>query len=126
MKRRILIIDDESGFSKMVKLNLEGTGDYLVTEERDPYRALATALKTRPDLIFLDIVMPGLDGGEVAGRIRAERTLREVPIVFLTAIASKGDLGRQDTIGGFPFLAKPVSVDELRACIERQLGARDG
>lgn len=117
MKKRILIIDDEPGFTKMVKLNLESTGEYVVIEENSPYNALASALRTRPDLIFLDIVMPGQDGGEVAARLRRERSLAGVPIIFLTAIASKAELAGDGQIGGFPMLAKPVSLEDLKACI---------
>ncbi len=124
MKKRILIIDDEPGFTKMVKLNLESTGDYVVFEENSAYNALATALKCRPDLIFLDIVMPGKDGGEVAARLRSDRSLAQVPIIFLTAIASKSDVAGDGMIGGFPFLAKPVSLDELKASINKHLPAQ--
>lgn len=121
MKHRILIIDDEAGFTKMVKLNLESTGDYIVIEENKAYNALSTALKCRPDLIFLDIVMPGKDGGEVAAQLRSDRSLAGVPIVFLTAIASKSDVSGDGMIGGYPFLAKPVSLDDLKTCINKHL-----
>ncbi len=121
MKKRILIVDDESGFLKMLKLNLENRGPYLVIEETDPLQAISTARKTRPDIIFLDIMMPGLDGGEVANRLRADRSLQQVPVVFLTAIASKSEAAGNHSTGGIPILAKPVTADELIACIEENL-----
>jgi two-component system OmpR family response regulator len=120
-KKRILIIDDESGFTRLLKLTLEKTGNYIVREENDGTRACETAREFQPDLILLDIVMPRIDGGEVASKLKADRTLGRTKIVFLTAIVSKQEEG--GLIGGFPFLAKPVSLEALQQCIEENLGS---
>ena len=119
-KKRIFIVDDESGFTRLLKLTLERTGRYLVREENDGAGAWLAARDFKPDLIFLDIVMPKADGGEVGQQIRSDPALSNVPIIFLTAIVSKGETGHE--IGGFPFLSKPVSLDEITACIEEHLG----
>ena len=119
--KRILIVDDESGFTRLLKLTLEKTGNFVVMEENDGTRAHETAREFMPDLILLDIVMPKIDGGDVASRIKADWSLRKIPIVFLTAIVSNKEAHSSDLIGGFPFLAKPVSLDNLIQCIEQHL-----
>ena len=119
-KQRIFIVDDESGFTRLLKLTLERTGRYVVREENDGTKAWLAAREFKPDLIFLDIVMPKIDGGDVAQQIRSDPALAHVPIIFLTAIVSARETARE--IGGFPFLAKPVSLEAITACIAEHLG----
>jgi putative two-component system response regulator len=121
-KKRILLIDDESGFTRLVKLTLERTGRYMVREENDGEKAWLTAREWRPEIIFLDVVMPKMDGGEVAQQIRSDPLLAGVPIIFLTAIVSQHESKHE--FGGFPFLAKPVSIEAISKCIEEHLGAK--
>ncbi len=118
-KTRVLIVDDEIGFTRLVKLTLEKSGNYEVCEENDAGKAWLTARSFKPDIVFLDIVMPRMDGGEVAQQIRSDPTLSAAPIVFLTAIVSQQE--SQTQLGGFPFLAKPVSLAAITRCIEEQL-----
>jgi len=121
-RKRILIVDDEAGFTRLVKISLESTGRYEVREENDGTQALASALEFRPDLVFLDVVMPEVDGGDVAAQLRQSGPLSGVPIVFLTAIVSPKEATTQESIGGYPFLAKPVALNALVQCIEEQCG----
>lgn len=121
-KKRILIIDDEATFTRMVRLNLEKTGKYEVREENRGRRGAAAAREFKPHLIFLDVIMPDADGGEVAAHIQADTRLKNVPIVFLTATVSKREVGDTGgTRGGLYFLAKPVTLEQLEACIARHL-----
>src|SRR5437879_1658776 len=123
-KKRVLIVDDESGFTRLLKLTLERTGKYSVREQNDAMQALETAREFRPDLALLDIMMPKMDGGDVARQIKADPMLKNTRIVFLTAIVSKKEAtGGNHLIGGFPFMAKPVSLDALVQCIEENLAA---
>ena len=122
-KKRILVVDDEASITRLVKLNLEQTGDYEVETENDATAALATAEEFQPDLILLDVMMPELDGGVLASRIQANPRLKKVQIVFLTAAATKGEVyQRGGKIGGLPFLAKPVDLAEVLACLKKYLG----
>ncbi len=122
-KRRILVVDDEASITRLLKLNLEQTSDYEVRAENDAKAALAAAEEFEPDLILLDVMMPGMDGGELASRLQANPKLRPVPIVFLTAAATKGEVySRGGKVGGLPFLAKPVELAEVVACLKQQLG----
>jgi CheY-like chemotaxis protein len=119
--KRILIVDDEAGFTRLLKLTLEGTRRYLVREENDAANALISARSFHPDLILLDIVMPKLDGGDVARQITSDPSLKNVKILFLTAIVSKREVPAGG-IAGFPFMAKPVSLAALTGKIEEILG----
>jgi CheY-like chemotaxis protein len=121
--KRVFIVDDESGFTRLLKLTLEKSGRYLVLEENDGTQAWLAAREFKPDIIFLDVVMPKIDGGDVAQQIRSDPSLAHIPIVFLTAIVSAKEGGHE--IGGFPFLAKPVSLDAIVQCIEEHLGSAE-
>lgn len=122
-KKRILFVDDLASDTRLVKLYLEGTNDYVVREENDSTVALSAAEEFQPHLILLDVSMPGIDGLKLADHFRASTTLNAVPIVFLTAIITK----KEAEVGGWPvgkapILAKPVVLAELKACIKRLLG----
>jgi CheY-like chemotaxis protein len=122
-KKRILAVDDRASNTRLVKLCLEGTNDYVVREENDPATALYEAEEFQPHLILLDVMMPGLDGGDLAACFQASPKLKSVPIVFLTAAVTKGEVeagGGQ--IGGQSFLAKPIVLTEMVACLKHHLG----
>jgi CheY-like chemotaxis protein len=122
-KPRILIVDNNRDFTLSAKLGLESTGRYSVWEENHSARAHQTAQRVKPDLILLDIAMPETDGGEVAAQIQSDPTLHRLPIVFLTALVTKAEARSGLQIDGHPFLAKPISIPELVAGIERNLPA---
>jgi CheY-like chemotaxis protein len=120
--RKILIIDDETGFTKIVKLTLEMTHNYKVFEENDPRKAVETAHRVSPDIILLDIVMPEVDGGDVLLQLKADPVLKDIPVVFVTAIVRKKEVDEHSgTIGGTFYISKPVTVDGLIRTIEDHL-----
>jgi CheY-like chemotaxis protein len=123
-KKRILVVDDEVSATRLLKLNLEQTNQYVVRTENDPRKALAAAAEFHPDLMLLDVLMPGMDGGDLASLLLADPVLKSVPIVFLTAMATKTEVHRRaGRIGGLPFLAKPVDLNDVLACLKRHLDA---
>src|SRR4030095_1832691 len=81
--RRILIVDNASNTTHMMKVLLERSGHFLVLEENDATEAHQSAWNFRPDLILLDVVMPETDGDEVAARVDADPQLHNTPIIFL-------------------------------------------
>src|SRR6185436_15295876 len=106
-KKKILVVDDEAGITRMLKRNLESTGRYETRTENSSTAALATAREFLPDLIVMDVMMPDIDGGEVATRIRADSKLHNTPIVFLSALVKKEETNPAGSqIGGETFLAK--------------------
>lgn len=120
--KRILVVDDEPSVTRSLKLNLENTMRYEVRTENDSARAVAAAREFHPDLILLDVIMPGLDGCDVSTRIHADPELRDMPIVFLTALATNEDTGGQAiTAGATVYVAKPVMLGELLRCIDQHV-----
>jgi len=120
--KRILVVDDEPGVTRSLKLNLEATANYEVRTENDPALALDAARDFHPHLILLDVLMPRLDGCDVSARIHADPKLKDTPIVFLTALANKEDTGGHAVVAGSTvYLAKPVDTEELIKCIEQTL-----
>ena len=119
-KQRILLVDDEKSFTNLLKLNLEETGAFEVRAENWAEDALAAAQAFKPDLIFLDIIMPRLPGGDVAAQIKADPALRHTPIVFLTAAVRKHQVEENDgIICDLPCLAKPVTVEAVIDAIRK-------
>ena len=88
MKRRVLLIDDEPDFTRLLRLSLESLGRYDVGEVNDPHAALAAARAFAPDVILLDVSMPGTDGGGLAAAFNNDAVLARVPVLFLTALVS--------------------------------------
>ena len=120
--KRILLVDDEPSVTRMLQMYLEATGVYDVRAENDSKQALAAAQQFKPDIIFLDLVMPGRDGTAVAAEISADAALKDVPIVFLTALVTEKEVGRDGRdIGGYSFLAKPIDPEKIVECIEKHV-----
>lgn len=105
----------------MIKILLEKTGHYLVLEENDAGRAHESARDFRPDLILLDMVMPQIDGRDIAAQIDTDPELQRTPIIFLTAVATNADAKAGISFQGHPVLAKPINIRELINRIEENL-----
>lgn len=124
-KKRILVVDDRSSDSLLVKLALERTEAYTVKEVNDAKAAVATAEEFAPHLILLDVMMPGLDGGELAAAFQAHPQLKDVPIVFLTAAITQSEVeAGRGMVGGRPYLAKPIVLAEMISCLDRHLNPK--
>lgn len=124
-KRKILVVDDEPSITRLLKLNLELTGLYEIAEANSGSGAMAKAAAFKPDLMLIDIIMPDVDGGTLAGQMLGDKFLAEVPIIFLTAAITR-DEARETPgfIGNHPFLAKPIRIEELLSVIEKTLKAK--
>jgi len=119
-KKRVLVVDDEQKFTRLLKLNLEETGEYDVrVENRAPW-AVEVMREFEPDLILLDMVMPHMSGYEVATEMKEAMGARKVPILFLSA-AVKWEEGGQstDTVHDYPVIPKPITMTELLTHIEQ-------
>ena len=123
-RKKILVIDDEKGFTAMLSLNLETTGNYEVCVENNPQHALETALHFQPDIVLLDVIMPNAEGPDIAFELKNHPRLRNVPIVFLTATVTQDEVEAQGgKIGGHSFVAKPSNFNVLLDSIERNTAA---
>ena len=117
--KKILLIDDEEDFCFFVKLNLEKTGRFKVLTTTSGANGVIIASREHPDLILLDIIMPEMGGGQVAELLLENPKTRSIPVLFITAIASRREVQSQEgIIGGRNFIAKPVTPEELIAKID--------
>src|SRR5207342_3511770 len=98
--------------------------DYKLSVALDGAAALRSVEKNTPDLVLLDIVMPGLDGYEVCQKIRAQESTRELPIMFLSALEDIKDKTRGFEVGGNDYLTKPFEVLEVKARVRSLLKAK--
>ncbi|HEB84428.1 MAG TPA: response regulator transcription factor [Bacteroidetes bacterium] len=121
MAERILIVEDEEHIAHGLKLNLEAEG-FMTAIAREGNEAIEAILEDEPDLVLLDVMLPGASGFEVCDRVRAAGS--RVPILFLTARTAEDDRVRGLQLGGDDYLTKPFSVREvitrIRAMLRRQ------
>lgn len=114
--RRVLVVDDNGDAAASLALVLELKG-YQVATAADGEAAIERAREFRPDLIFMDLGLPGIDGVEAAKRIHAERGLHSIPIVALTGWGQSADRKRTAAAGMVAHLVKPVAPEELEAIL---------
>jgi CheY-like chemotaxis protein len=119
---RVLLIDDEAAFTRMVKLNLEATGKYAVRVVNESPQSQSAANEFNPAIILLDVVMPEADGGDVAIQLRQHANTKDTPIIFVSAMVSRQESGSGFyESGGEHFLAKPVTTERLDHSIQQVL-----
>ncbi len=128
-KTRVLVIDDEAPIRLLCRVNLEAEG-MQVLEAADGPSGLEAARAEIPDVVLLDVMMPGLDGWAVAEALLEDEDTAAIPIIFLTARAEFRDRARGLDIGGVDYITKPFNPLELaplvRDLLERlQRGERD-
>jgi len=119
---RVLIVDDEAPIRLLCRVNLEAEG-MTVLEAADGPSGLAAARRELPDVVLLDVMMPGLDGWAVAEALLDEPATSAIPIVFLTARADLRDRVRGLDLGGLDYVTKPFNPIEL-APLVREVIAR--
>jgi len=122
--RKILIIDDEEDFGFFVKQNLEMAGSYRVIVATNGKDGMAAAMRHKPDLILLDVIMPQMDGFAVLQELKDTKATTMIPVVMLTAVdteeAKEKALGLYDE----DYIVKPVAISELKAKIDTVLSRR--
>ena len=111
--KRVLVADDKESSREFVRTVLEHAG-YVVEEAADGREALAKVREDPPDLVLLDLHMPGLDGFAVIEALRQDARYFSLPVVALTASAMQGDRERALAAGFVDYMTKPISVNVLR------------
>ena len=120
-KMRVLVVEDESDIAGLVKHTLERSGDAVVDVASSGDQALRLASEQPPDLIILDLNLPGFDGLEVCRILRARPPLATVPIIMLTARATESDRVQGLDVGADDYIVKPFSPRELAARVRAAL-----
>jgi len=116
--KKVLVVDDEKDVLLMLEKRLTAEGYSVITTTKST-NAMALAKSQHPDIIILDIVMPGMDGGEVAAKLREHPLTRSIPVIFLTALLSKTEEYHENRmIGSNITFAKPFDTEELLARID--------
>ena len=118
-KELILLVDDESDMLKLMKMQLVRDGHTVITAGNGS-DALRTVKETRPALILLDIMMPGMDGYEVCRRLKENDETASIPIVFVSALGEEQDRTRAFSLGAADYLVKPVKKKALLEAVNKQ------
>ncbi len=119
-KDKILIVEDEEDYAKMLQLRLTSDG-YEVDALNDPLMAMDTVASHLPDLILLDVNMPGLSGFDLCRQLKARDDTRDIPVIFLTARMATDDVVEGFNAGGVDYVTKPVNSQALRARVRTHI-----
>ena len=120
MSRRILIVDDHEDNRRILR-DLLGSAGFEVLEATTGEEAVAQAQATVPELILMDIQLPGIDGYEATRRIKADAALRRIPLIVVTSYALSGDDAKALAAGADAYVAKPFSPRALLATVRQHL-----
>ena len=120
-RRRILIIDDEKDLCFFVKQNLKLLGNYEVIIARNGKEGIRAARVRKPDLILLDIIMPGLDGFEVLKRLKENKKTFFIPVIFLTAKGDEESKLKAVSLYNDDYIVKPFEIRILKSKIDNVL-----
>ncbi|MDI6873567.1 response regulator transcription factor [Candidatus Solincola sp.] len=118
MEARALVVDDDQLFLRLLELNLAKIGIKVYTAPSGR-EALRLAAAEKPDIILLDIMMPGMDGYEVLRQLKASGETRDIPIIMLTAKSGMEDRARCREMGAEAYITKPFKLEELRETVKR-------
>jgi len=122
-KKKVLIVDDEKDLVEMLAIRLEADGRYEIGTAFDGEEALAKASELDPDVVVLDTVMPGLDGWQVARRLRDDERTKDAAVVIMTAGAAAESKRKAQEVGAVKLVLKPYDQKELLSVI-REVGRR--
>src|SRR5438128_5673376 len=120
MSKRILVVEDQEDNRKILR-DLLTSADFEVIEAEDGESGLAAAAEHRPDLILMDIQLPGLDGYEATRRVKADAVLHAIPVIVVTSYALAGDDGKARAAGCDAYISKPYSPRHLLAMVREHL-----
>ncbi|NQT92653.1 MAG: response regulator [Lentisphaerae bacterium] len=118
LTKTILIVDDEQDYADMICMRLEANG-YNVVTAYDGESGLKAAKETKPNLILLDVMMPGMDGFQVLSRLRRDETTIHIPVVMLTARGETKAIMKSQQLHAKDHLIKPCESEELLSTVER-------
>ncbi len=120
-KNKILVVDDEVDFTKLLKFNLEETGKYEVLALPDANDIISQVHAFRPDVILLDIIMPGIKGIEVCEMLNKDIIGKSVPIIILSALAKGADKYKAFRVGVVDYMEKPIEIKDLIVKIDKYI-----
>jgi len=123
--RKILIVDDDPNIALLIQMTLTKKSSYETEIAHSGEQALAMIENASPDLVLLDIMMPGIDGFEVCRRIKENEKTRLIPVIMITAKREMGDKVHGMGVGANDYITKPFNPEELLARVQAQLRIRE-
>ncbi len=121
-KKRILIVDDEPSIVTFIEGALRLEGKYELAAAMDGFDAGQQVITFEPDLIILDIMLPGMDGFEVCRRVKTEEATQHVKVLVITGFATEENIEKMLHVGADDYLAKPLGLEELQQKVRELLG----
>lgn len=116
----VLVCDDDDGLRELMKVTL--APDYRIVEAVDGEQALAALAAHRPDVVLLDVMLPGYSGLQVLEAMRDDEALRDVPVIVVSAWQTPEDQESARRAGANAFLGKPFELEELTGCVAKLIG----
>jgi CheY-like chemotaxis protein len=123
---KILVVDDDADIRRIAALALERLGGFDVVLADSAEAGVELAQRERPDLVLLDVSMPGIDGPAALAAMRANEATRDVPVVFFTAASSDAEVARLRSLGAAGVVPKPFEISELPKLISGFLSSLPG
>jgi len=120
-KPTILIIDDEKDFCHFMRMNLESTNKYKIFVSTNARSGIKTAIRKKPDLVLLDIMMPNISGFEVLQKLKENVNTTSIPVIMLTALSDDESVAKAMGLYSHEYIVKPVEMDSLVSKIDRVL-----
>ena len=120
-KKKVLIIDDETGFAIILKIALEEHGGYDVRVENGCLEGFATACKFKPDVVLMDVRLPDGSGPLTAAKLKGEEGLKHASLIFVSATPLEENSKLLKGLSGCPYITKPAGPDEILTCIRQVL-----
>ena len=117
--RKLLLIDDEDDFCYFLKINLELLGEYKIFIETDGSMGIKSARKHKPDIILLDVMMPGMNGFEVLQKLKEDSITRSIPVIILTARDDRESKMKGAELSATDYIVKPFEVEGLKNKIDQ-------
>jgi DNA-binding response OmpR family regulator len=123
-KPTILIIDDEKDFCHFMRMNLESTNKYKIFVSTNAKSGIKTAIRKKPDLVLLDIMMPNISGFEVLQKLKENINTTSIPVIMLTALSDDESVAKAMGLYSHEYIVKPVEMNSLVSKIDRVLLGR--
>ena len=123
--QNILIVDDDPNIAMLVQLALSANPDYATTIINDGNEAIESIKNNHPDVILLDVMMPGISGFEICKRVKSDEATKYIPVILITAKTDTADKIHGMDIGANDYITKPFNPDELLARIKALLRIKD-
>jgi CheY-like chemotaxis protein len=116
---KVLMIDDDPDIRKVGQLSLKAFGKWQVVLASNGQEGIELAAKEQPDLILLDVLMPGIDGPTTFAKLREQESTRSVPVIFMTAKTEAQDVARYTSLGAIGVIGKPFDPMKLPAEVRK-------